>query len=425
MQMAEFVITLSNGEELTYSTDPCSMVWRDGSKIDLTRFAYAYTDCAAPDNDQIAFNPESPVVGKVQPRVLKVQIGLGCNYSCSYCSQGGQVEDKSSAADASEFLAGLDGWLTSPPDKIEFWGGEPTLYWHKMERLAPELRRRFQQARMSMVTNGSLLTMARAQWLYDLGFTVAVSHDGPGQSLRGADPFANSEWAETMRAVFKLFGERICFNTVITPMNHDLLEIIMWFEARMGFEVKVNIEDVVTDYGGASWSQAELSAMAASVRGYMSSGLALFFPRLRWSMQQFMESLAIGKPLGGSHQVCGMDRKDQLAVDLHGNVLTCQNAGAESGHRIGSIHNLDGVRLNTSRSWAARPNCHECPVVHLCYGSCMFLGDREFKSSCHASYHYNHAILSGIVKLLTGEEVKSISGWKPATQRVIQIKEIA
>lgn len=421
----DFLIDLDDGRTLTYRTDPAALTWDDGTPVDLSKFAYKHFDVQPTDNDQIAFSPEMPITGKVQPRVLKIQLGLGCNYSCSYCSQGGQVEESSSREDAAEFLAGLDTWLHDEPDKIEFWGGEPTLYWKKLEILAHELRRRFPRAKMSMVTNGTLLTYERALWLHDLGFTVAVSHDGPGQSLRGGDPFSDETWTETMRAVFKLFGERICFNSVITPKNYDLLQIILWFEDRMGFEVKVNVEDVVTDYGTARWAYSDLEAMGRSIRGYVSTGMALFFPRLRWAVQQFMESLAVAKPLAGSHQVCGMDRKDQLAVDLHGNVLTCQNAGAESGHRIGSIQNLDEVRLDTSRSWASRPHCHECPVVHLCYGSCMFLAGRDFESSCHASYHYNTAILSGVVRLLTGREVVAISGWKPSTQRVIPIKVAA
>lgn len=419
MQVAAFDILTDRGT-FRYETDPCALIGPDGRHVDLSRFAYPYL--AQRGDDGVAFSPGNPVRGKTQPRVLKIQVGLGCNYACSYCSQGGQVEEKTSAADARDFLAALEQWLTEAPQKIEFWGGEPLLYWRKIEILAPALRSRFPRARLSMVTNGTLLTMARAQWLYDLGFSLAVSHDGPGQALRGADPFADDEWRETIRSVFRLFGERICFNAVVTPQNHDLLAMALWFEERMGFEVKLNIEDVVTDYGGVHWTAAGLAAMAENVRRAVGSGLALFFPRLRWSVQQFLETLAINKPLDGSHQVCGMDRRDHLAVDLHGNVLTCQNAGAESGHRIGAVAALDEVRLDTAWSWSARPNCRRCPVVHLCYGSCMFLDGDAFESSCHASYHYNVAILAGVVKLLTGAEVTAVSGWRPQPRRIVPIK---
>ena len=418
--MATFDIHTDQGL-FVYDTDPCSLTDPNGQPVNLSRFAYQYMDAPATDNDAPAFSPDAPIVGKDQPRILKIQLGLGCNYSCSYCSQGGQKAENTGTADARDFLVNLDKWLTEAPEKIEFWGGEPFLYWHKIKVLVPALRERFPDARLSIVSNGSLLDMEKALWLNEHGFTMAISHDGPGQALRGEDPFEDDAWREMIRQVFRLFGERITFNVVITPLNYRLIQTLMWFESRMGFEVKVNIEDIVTDYGGAKWTLDQLRGMADEIRHAVGSGMALFFPRLRWSVQQFLEGLAIAKPLTGSHQVCGMDRTDQLAVDLKGNVLTCQNAGAESGHKIGRVDDLAAVKLDTARSWATRPNCHECPVVHLCYGSCMFLDGPEFDSSCEASFFYNRAVIAGIVKLLTGAEVHSISGWKPARKAAFPV----
>jgi uncharacterized protein len=421
--MAEFVITLETGEELTYNTDPSSLRHADGSPVDLSRLKMKYVDYPAElhDTDQFAFGKDAPVIGKDSPRKLKVQLGLGCNYSCSYCSQGGQVEEKTSSQDAEAFSF---DWVTGCPFEIEFWGGEPLLYWKKLQILVEKAHKAFGKIKMSIVTNGTLLTRERIDWLHDNGFTFAISHDGPGQSLRGEDPLEDPETLEIWRYAFEKMGERAAINCVLTAKNHDLLQIFLWFEARLG-DVKLNVEDVVTDYGGGSMSESELDALYKSVRKYAETGMALFFPRIRWSFLHFLQTLSTSKPLVGSHQICGMDRKDQIAVDLHGNVLTCQNAGVESGHKIGHISAMDEVALSTSSSFMRRPNCMNCAVVHLCYGSCMFLDGREFESSCQSSYIYNQAILAGIIKLLTGVEVKSISGWKPKARRVITIKEVA
>lgn len=423
--MAQFDIHLEDGQRLTYDTNPSLLLDTAGERVPLKRFAYPYVDGAPGDNGQIEFSADNPIVGKHQPRILKIQLGLGCNYACSYCSQGGQKPTLTSNKDALDFISQLDTWLHEHPAKIEFWGGEPILYWQKIECLVPALRARFPDAALSIVTNGSLLTTEKAAWLYQNGFSVAVSHDGPGQSLRGEDPFDDPAWVAMIRNVFRMFGNRITFNTVITPLNFDLAQTFFWFEDHMGFEVRVNVEDIVTDYGGAQWTDDQLEAMYLSIKAQTESGLALAFPRIRWSAMQLMESLAIGKPLAGSHQVCGMDRKDQLAVDLHGNVLTCQNAGAESGHKIGTVQDLSAVRLNTGKSFSVRPNCNSCPVVHLCYGSCLFLDGDDFTSSCKASYWYNRAILEGVITLLTGLKVRSISGWRPgASHRVIMMKVV-
>lgn len=414
----DFIISTDKGE-YRYSTDPARLIGPDGYRVDLSRFAYRYVEGAIADSGQIAFGPDDPVGKTSNIRLLKIQLGLGCNYACSYCSQGGQTEAATSSHDAEAFS--LD-WAEGRPQKVEFWGGEPLLYWRKLQAIVPKVLARWPGMRMSLVTNGTLLTADRVDWLIEHGFTLAVSHDGPGQHLRGPDPLDNPEQAASLRYAFHRFGDRASILCVLTAANHDLAALPFWFEDRFGFPVKVNIEDVVTDYGGARLSPSQLGRIASSVRETVSSGLGLFYPRIRWAVQQFMESIAIGKPLMGGYQTCGMDRPDHLAVDVAGNVLTCQNAGAESGHKIGTVKDLLQVRLNTGRSYMTRAHCIECPVVHLCYGSCMFLDGKEFESSCHASYHYNLAILAGALKLLTGAELRSVSGWKPEARRVIPIK---
>jgi len=413
----DFLIELDDGRTLTYNTDPCALTWEDGTPVDLKRFAYNYVD-APSQSDQIAFGKDTPVVSKASPRVLKIQLGLGCNYSCSYCSQGGQKEEATSSKDAEEFDF---KWVSGCPEKVELWGGEPLLYWKKIEALVPKIHAEFGKIRISIVTNGTLLTKERVDWLYDKGFTMAISHDGPGQHLRGEDPLQDPEKLAVWCYAFEKFGERISINSVLTAYNHDLFDLWMWFEERLG-TVKLNVEDIVTDYGGAKMSDEDLMKVYESVKKHASSGLALVFPRVRFAVQQFMETLAIKKPLFGASQVCQMDRKDYVAVDLKGNVLTCQNAGAQD-HTIGNIADLGAVKLDTATSYMNRPNCKSCPVVHLCYGSCMFLEGKDFDSSCRASYWYNRALIEGAIKLLTGSEVFTISGWKPqSAMRVIPIK---
>lgn len=424
--MAEFVIELDDGELLTYSTDPSVLLRGDGSRIDMSKFKMEYCDdypADQHDTDQIPFSPDNPVVGKITPRLLKIQLGLGCNYSCSYCSQGGQVEEPSSTHDAETF--NLD-WISETPKEVEFWGGEPLLYWKKIVAISDKVDDKYGPGvKRSIVTNGTLLTIDRIDWLYDHGFSMAISHDGPGQHLRGPDPLDDMEMRGIWRYAFEKMGERCAINSVLTAKNHDLMEIWLWFEERLG-TVKLNVEDIVTDYGGVEMGLNDLKAMHESVKKHASSGMALVIPRVRWSVLHFFQTLAIKKPLQGSHQICGMDRKDQIAVDLHGNVLTCQNSGANSGHKIGHISALDDVKLNTSTSFMNRENCSGCPVVHFCYGSCMFLTGKEFQNSCRASYYYNLALLGGAIKLLTGKDVKSVSGWQPEKiRRVIPIKAAA
>ena len=68
---------------------------------------------------------DKPLGKSRAPRVLKIQLGLSCNYACSYCSQAFQIADAtvSRLADVEHFLIELDGWITGAPETIELWGG--------------------------------------------------------------------------------------------------------------------------------------------------------------------------------------------------------------------------------------------------------------------------------------------------------------
>ena len=52
-----------------------------------------------------------------------------------------------------------------------------------------------------------------------------------------------------------------------------------------------------------------------------------------------------------------MDSPDAIAVDLRGNVMTCQNTGAKGVHKIGHVADFDGIALNTATHFAFRLEC--------------------------------------------------------------------
>ena len=111
-----------------------------------------------------------------------------------------------------------------------------------------------------------------------------------------------------------------------------------------------------------------------------------------------------------------MDKPEHLAVDLKGNVLTCQNTsastrrGATMAHGIGSVEAFDGIRLTTSRHWSTRPECNRCPVVQLCKGSCMFLDGDLWDQACDNSYTWNLSMLAVSLYWLTRLVLVEIEG---------------
>lgn len=386
-----------------------------------------------------AVAPTRPGRKSREVHTLKIQLGLGCNYACSYCSQATAAADApvTRTADADRFLAGLDGWLQGSPRAIEFWGGEPFLYFAKLRRLVPALRRRFPDAVFVVVTNGTLLDAEILDFIERWDLTLAVSHDGPGQHLRGPDPFEDEARAHWLRTLWLRRGRerrRVLFNVVLTPANADIAATARWFAERLGDEqVGLQVEGIVSVYddrtlhGAGCWSEADYATLHHSIVEGFVHGEALRFQGLRDKARDFIGSLQHRRPSSALGQKCGMDRPDQLAVDLQGRVMTCQNTGAQGRHHLGDVESVEQVRLDTAMHWSHRTGCIHCPVLQLCQGSCMYLQDDHFSRSCENEYRYHLAILAGALQSATGLRLEEITGdiRRPQSRRRIPVLPLA
>jgi uncharacterized protein len=337
-------------------------------------------------------------------KLLKIQMGLSCNYSCEYCSQRFVPNiDHSNTKLMDRFIDNMDNWLEIPPEKIEFWGGEPFVYWKIMKPLAERLRKKYPKTRFSVITNGSLITEEIIDWLYYMGFSMAVSHDGPGQNVRGPDPF---EDPVQRKILFKLFNRflpegRISINSMVHRENMDRANIQKFFEDLFNLNPQDNFTigeggfiDVYDEGGKKNVPQGD----EEHVGHRMTTLLAIRnndigrFAIVKQRVQEWLNSWGNYRSADTLGQKCGMDEKGALAVDLQGNVLTCQNVTAVSkapngkSHRIGHVNQLANVKLNTSTHWKFRDDCSKCPLLQVCKGSCMFLEGEYFKLSCDAAY---------------------------------------
>lgn len=401
--MAEFVITAESPETggqitLHYDTGNSSLRYVDGSSV-LEVQAQSFKDAEV-------FDFPNPVGKSSAVKTLKIQLGLSCNYECTYCSQRFVPKaDETNQSDVPDFLANIEANLQLGDGtgvKVEFWGGEPFVYWKTMKHLAEALHAKYPQMSFSTITNGSLLTDDKVDWLYDMGFGFAISHDGPDMQYRGPDPLQDPEVARVILRAYKRFAPegRISFNAMMHAKSIERAPIIQFFKDFTGDD-RVNIGEgsVVDAYdeGGAEISlntKAEQFAFRRKAfEEFMSVDLS------NWSnaskADNFIETLKKAKPYTAIAQKCGMDKRDKLAIDLKGNVLTCQNVSPVSGnphgkpHLAGTIADMGAVKIQAATHLSKRKECPTCPVVHLCMGACMFLDGKLWETSCNNSYTDN------------------------------------
>lgn len=385
-------------------------------------------------------NPHNPDLhGKKsnKPTTLKITMGLKCNYACSYCNQAHQPHDPvGGPEDAEELIEKMKknfAFGTYDRFRLEFWGGEPMVYWKTLKPLAEKVRKVYPNAQFMMVTNGSLLDREKIDWFNRMGFSIGMSHDGPLHSQnRGPDPLDEPKAKDAVVYALKTMGQtRFTFNCVLTRENVSIAKV------RDFILDKLNRKDLGYDY--AEVSQMELQVTTEELMlPYDDSGMthslqnvdekkeilhSLFWETIQYKnqfswtinqkVQSFFESLVYQRPAEVIGQKCGMDKEDNIAIDMKGNVTTCQNTSSLTKHNLGNIEDLDNVRLTNSYHWSTRAECPSCPVVQLCQGACLFLEDQYWTQACENLFYYNLGILASSLFILTdGLILTEIQGQK-------------
>jgi uncharacterized protein len=367
------------------------------------------------------FSKDEPLKKSTHIAVLKIQLGLSCNYSCDYCSQKFvERADSTSAKDIDAFLEKLNVLEFSEEIglAVEFWGGEPLVYWKTLKPLAEAIKERVPYAKFSIITNGSILTEEIIDWLMMLDFAVSISHDGPGQSVRGPDPFDDPEKKELILGFYRMMSrlkKSISFNSMLSKNNQSRKAIHDWFINLTGNPQIVLGEGTLVDaydedgIGNSLTTKAEhFMFRRTTFREIIANDGYIGFQAIIDKIDNFTRAVLSQSQAKYLGQKCGMDNEHVLSVDLKGNVITCQNvSAAETGkngqpHLSGNLDDYSNVAITTSTHWSKRDECPNCPVLHLCKGACMFLENKFWEVSCANAYSDNVTLFAASIHKMTG-----------------------
>ncbi|MEI8137638.1 MAG: radical SAM protein [Bacteroidota bacterium] len=384
------------------------------------------------DNDNIIshklvvpFSKDEPLKKSKDIRILKIQLGLSCNYSCDYCSQRFvERAPETNKKDIDDFMAKLENLNIKDEGgtKIEFWGGEPFVYWKTLKPLVAAMNEKYvnykNKPQFSVITNGSLLNDEICDWLFDNNFSVAISHDGPGQFVRGPDPIEDPKIKDTWLKFYrrmKRANRNVSFNSMLNVHNVSRKVVQDWFIDFTGDFSIVLGEGGMIDAYDADGQKNALQTKAdhfkfrqTAFSDIVENKAELGFNIVPMKLNGFREALLSHKPASSLGQKCGMDNEDIVAIDLRGDVITCQNVSTVEisnnmePHKGGNVINMEEVEIRTATHWRNRPHCSECPVVHLCQGACMFLEGENWDTSCANSYSDNIAFFAAVFLDITG-----------------------
>lgn len=375
---------------------------------------------------QFKFNFDDPEPWTKTKKVstLKIQLGLSCNYACVYCSQRFVARpEEMTKAQVAGFMKKLDNLEFNEQNglKIELWGGEPFVYFKTIVPLVAALKERFRdwqrQPRFSIITNGSLLSDEVCKWILQNDISIAISHDGPGQHVRGPDPFEDEDIKNNVLFLYSVLRPKgmMSFNSMLNKSNVSRKEIYDWFVDFTGDpNVPLGEGGLIDPYdeGGYSSSlealEEHFNFRKTAFNDIYSTQGRVGFMSIVGKVDGQIDRILNAKSSEDMGQKCGMDLPDVLAIDLKGNVITCQNTSivqkAPNGekHLSGNIEDMSSVKIKTSTHWKDRPDCSKCPVLSLCGGSCMYLQGDYWTRACDNSFTDNISLFALALERITG-----------------------
>ena len=245
--MAKFEITLWHAlkqqeKKVIYDSSLSTLIWDDGTPV-------LQNVDVQPD----VITPAKINHSKKNLKTVKIQLGLSCNFECDYCNQRFVPHaDSTNPDDVQPFVSNMHTWFDGGEDGLgggvhfEFWGGEPLVYWKTLKPLAESIIFKYPNSSRSIITNGSLLDEEKNEWLIENNFWVGISHDGPGQYVRGPDPLEDIKSKAAIIDLFKNLAPlgRTSFNAMINSKNISRADIETFF---INF-VKTNIGEDYVQY---------------------------------------------------------------------------------------------------------------------------------------------------------------------------------
>lgn len=296
-------------------------------------------------------------------RSVYLMLGQKCNFSCRYCIQKEKFFDELPRSSINEKVIAYLKTLKNKP-LLQFWGGEPLLYFADIKYLVEQLGHSFEY---SIITNGALLTDSIVEFINEHDIWLTISNDGPGTAEYRNYNILDDE---NIVGIIGKYKRKKSFSAVISAQNYDVKAIYQYITAKFE-DSYINYDFILASKGTPEdlvdfdfkkfedyFSQYFDECSASIMTGTANYQDLLFLSGLT---KDFSPKYKLGEVSCGAYTTT-------LNIDLLGNVYKCHN----SGEIIGSIDNLQNIK-SYKHSDKHLDTCSVCECINFCKMGCILM----------------------------------------------------
>lgn len=327
-----------------------------------------------------------------------VMLGNGCNMNCAYCLQHPLVHEplaKKINPDIYKFIAEVAEENKDKKVHLQFYGGEPLVYFPNIKEIVAETKKRRIPCSYSVITNGRAMTDEMVKFFNSNEMPVTISWDGYNtMKTRLFDVFQDPVLKERILHI-KLLGLSGVISSQAYPK--ELLEAFQdisdeYYEIH-GYSVRVNL-DPIFDTGLANkWlldidydrASREMRDMAVNyLEGFMHKKDQREYTKLVYLDGLFQQLRYFYLQENGDWKQytasCG-NGLSVLNLDLDGNLYPCHNTSEKAGAiNSGYFQYLQRI-LAGDKTHLRREHCKSCLALAFCKGGCKLVGDQARNES--------------------------------------------
>lgn len=332
---------------------------------------------------------------KMKVRTIFIILGHSCNMQCAYCMQRPVIHEQLTNKinpKIYDFIEALQK-ESGDPIHIQFFGGEPLLYFQNLKEIVEETKRRQIPLSYGVITNGRALTDEMVNFFNEneKGMAFTLSWDGyQTKDTRLFDVFADPILKGRLLSLKRLgLSGVISARAYPKEMLAAFQDISNEYRKIHGYQVYVNLDEIFdtgiarrelldVDYDRIEREMKELALLyLQALTGKESSEEE--YVKINYLEGFFRQIRHFYIDKGGKWErttVCCGNGLTTLNMDVEGNLYPCHNTDEKAGSITGDFFPYLYRILRGDNIKERRAECLDCPALAYCQGGCKIVDEK-------------------------------------------------